>query len=289
MSPNEPSASTLSAAELAALERWEADHWIPLLVHEQVHHDVEHAFREGTGAVIYGPRGVGKTETVRRAIRTLEARESRRTMEDKTYEPRLISRYTSSTAGGAKTALADLMKHLTNADVANVTLRQSARNFSVAIGQVLQDRNIGLVVIDEAHQIATSNLEHLVGLLDIVREELEHRVGFVFVGNPGIRRALVKIQQMGQRIVTGLEFRAVKREEVAGHLPSFHPHLETLHGRLKKREWAEVERIMLGSMQGSPRRLVRLIELANGLAMTFRTPIDVQALRDAASQLADQI
>lgn len=289
MSPKKSSASTLSDAELAALERWVPCHWIPLLVHEQVQYHVDHAFRTGTSAVIYGPRGVGKTETVRRTIQTLEAQESRRTMEDKTYEPRLIRRYTSSTASGAKTALLDLMEHLINAPVRGVARRQSARSFSVAIGQVLQDKNIGLVVIDEAHQIATSNLEHLVGIPDIAMEELEHRVGFVFVGNPRIRRALVKIKQMGQRIVTELEFTAASREEVAGHLPSLHPHLETLHDRLKKREWAEAERIMLGSMQGSPRRLVRLIELANGLAMTFGKPIDVQTLRDAAAQLADQI
>lgn len=289
MSTSKKAPNTLSDADVDQLERWQPNYWIPLLVHEEVRLQIEHALRTGTSAVIYGQRGVGKTETVQRTIARLQQREVQRAMKDPNYQPKQIERYQTSTAGGAKTAIVDLMEYLTNAHVQNAGRQQSARSFSVAIGRVLQDYNVGLVVIDEAHKIAASNLDHLIAIPDIALEELDHRVGFVFVGNGRIRRSLAKIRQLGQRVVTDLEFTLAKREEIREHLPALHPHLQALHGALGKREWGTVESVLLTSMQGSPRRLVRLIELANGLAIKFRKPIDVQLLRDAASQLADQI
>lgn len=263
--------------------------WIDLAKHEEVEFHLQAALRHGHSVLVCGPRGVGKTASVQRYIENKLDRDVQKQMDDPQYQRREIIYYESSRAEGTQTALVDLMEEVGGMELSYTAKRKSGRALILDIARELRQGRIGLVCIDEAQQINAHNLDLLRQVPDMADQELDHTVGLVFIGNSGLRRSLIEIQQLGQRVSAEVEFGLLEQKHMAPLLPRLHPHLATLKETLDEDGWKPLEDEICVKVGGSLRRLERLLQLANHLVLDYGRPMDARMLNRAIDELADQV
>ena len=272
----------LTPDERAELEDWTSP-WEALGIHSEVDHQLERALNGQENTVIVGSRGLGKSETIKKAVARLEDSEMSRSADD---PPRKILYYESAEAAGAKTVLEDLFEEL-DSSISKHQIRVSSQR--TLINRLIQDLKLDgvtAICIDEAQNINAKNLEQLLLLYN--QAQLDgYPLGIVLVGNYGLLDNLREKGQLGQRITCELRFPEFKA--AAGTLPQWHPQLARLKTQLKRREWNAIKKRITTAANGSLRRLDAIVRNANDLALRLNRRIDVEVVEWVLDRLPSEV
>jgi type II secretory pathway predicted ATPase ExeA len=283
--------SKKGTGQLTPEERQELENWKPrylrLPVHALVEHQIKLAMAGVEDSIVIGPPGVGKTMSLQRAINDLRARESDRLLEAGDYMPAEIIYYLASVAKGLKTALVDLHEELFGTGVRVGAKFRTPQNLRDHVVEEVIRRNVRLICIDEAQFINSANLDLLRQVPDVARQR-GHQMSLMLVGNEALRESLVEIGQMGQRFTGEIKFPRISRAGAAKFLPDFHPHVARLKQTTPAGAWKRLEADLLLAINGNMRRLVRILENANHLALSMGEPVTERVLRLAIEKLAEE-
>jgi hypothetical protein len=283
--------SKKTGAELTPEERQELVGWtagfLKLPVHARLAYQMSLALSGLEDTVVIGPSGVGKSTSVRRVIEDCRRAESERLLNDLDHSPIEIIYYEASVAKGMKTALVDMHQSVLGSGVSVGNKFRTPQTLRDQIVDELIRRNIRLVCVDEAQFINSANLDLLRQVPDAARYR-GHAMSLVLVGTEKLRDSLVAIGQMGQRFSGEVKFERISRSAVAKHLPDFHPHVARMKASMTDPAWNRIESDFFLSANGTMRRLVRILENANQLALQLGTPVTEQVLRHAIKKLAEE-
>jgi thymidine kinase len=288
----------LTADQRAELLAWSPP-WYSMPVHAEVEYQLQRALDGKENTVIVGTRGVGKSETVRSAIRRVEAKELARVAEVKETEegenrdaqpilpsyPRGILYYEASKTSGSKTSLRDLLRELKRRVTPSEVRTWTPSDFVERTFQQARRKQVHLVCIDEAQFINPENLELLRQVPDLARTQ-NFRMGIVLVGDHRLRHNVAATGQLGQRYTGLVEF--PRFETLVGEIELWHPHLQVLKKRLNTKEWRLLTRTLALAASGSFRRLTAALENANALAYRLGRPLDDEVLAMAIEKLAPE-
>lgn len=274
----------LSKDERAALETWTPG-LLGMPVHRELEHQMEVCRKGIEDAIVIGPGGVGKTEMVKRFCNRMREEEARRTIEDPSHLPAEVLYYEASRATGPKTGLLDLYKALFGGASRVGARFQTPASLRDHIADELQRRNVRLICIDEAQLVDAANLDLLRQVPDAARSR-GHAMGLMLIGNEELRDSLVAIRQMGQRFSAEVQFHRISRKSVGPHFTGFHPHLPALKDSLKDAAWRSLEEEVFRRVNGSFRRLEKLVLNANELVLKFDRRMDEKIVRLAIGKLA---
>jgi hypothetical protein len=270
----------------------ELESWSPDFLQLSIHNELEHQLRLGMQgiehAVVIGPRGVGKTHSVKWILGELQAEEVERSLADPAYVPREVLYYEASRASGTKTVIIDLHEQIFGGGTRAAIRFHTAASLIDQIVAEVRSRGICLICVDEAQMIEPHNLDLLRQVPDRARA-LGHPLGLVLVGSEELREKVVAIQQLGQRFSAEIQMPLIDRKTVGPHLTGFHPHLDALKRGLKKSDWSEVEADLFRAARGKFRRLTTVLANANALALRFGRRLDGECLRLAIGKLADEV
>lgn len=291
--------SELTAEQRAELCDWSPP-WYAMPVHAEVEYQLSRGLAGEENTVILGSRGVGKSKTVRSAIRRVEAAElarlaklpleettasSSRSAAPPKYARRILY-YEASDASGSKTALRDLLKQLKRRVTPSEVRNWTPRDFVEQTVWHLQREQTHLVCIDEAQFVNVDNLE-LVRQVDDLAEANGLPLGIVLVGDHRLRDRVGATGQLGQRYTGLVEF--PRFETLMDQIELWHPHLQALKQQQKPREWRELTHKLTLAANGSFRRLVAVLENANALALRLGRPVDSEVLSMAIDKLAPEV
>ena len=261
--------------------------WIGFEVYELILYQVRLAAAGVENTVITGPKGVGKTSMVRRALDEFSDEEAERVAGTPEAEPvRNWVYYASGSADGRKTALRDLLGALGRSTSPGRMRHWSVRDHCEAAVTDLRgtagNRNARVVCIDEADRIDLDNLNDLRQVID----EADHRdypLGMILIGNGAVASHLAANAELGQRFSTAIAVGPFNGEEIRPRLPDLHPGLEALS---KEDGWDELADDILDAARGAVRRLERILENADIFARAKSRPLDDAAIRFALRKLA---
>ena len=299
MNENGSRGTKLTTDQRAELNAWSPP-WYSMPVHAEVEYQVTRALNGKENSIIVGTRGVGKSETVRSAIRGVEAAELERVANMQSDQSgassasapalptyaRAILYYEASESSGSKTALRDMLKKLKRRITPSEVRNWTPADFVEQAFKQLKRRNTHLVCIDEAQFINTENLELVRQVSDLARAN-SFPLGIVLVGDHRLRDRLGATGQLGQRYTGLVEF--PRFETLMGEVELWHPHLQILKKRLKAREWRMLTHKLTLAANGSFRRLVAVLENANALALRLGCPLDEEVLFMAIDKLAPEV
>lgn len=273
-----------SEPTMQALRDWKPG-FLELPVHRKLQHQVTVTMEGIEDAVVIGALGVGKSRSVERECKRIMEAEAIKTIDDPSHLPVEVIHYEASKAIGPKTALLDLYEGLFGSGSRVGARFQTPANLRAHIANEIIHRNIRLICIDEAQLISPDNLDLLRQVPDAVRAN-GHAMGLILIGTVTLRDSLVAIRQMGQRFSGEVVFKPISRSELAPHLACFHPHLPALKEDMGARNWAALEELLFRKVNGSFRRVVRVLENANQLVLKYDRAMDEKILRAAIDKLA---
>jgi hypothetical protein len=280
--------TVLTATERKELSTWDPD-FLYLPVHGPLQHQMNLCMDGVENAIVIGPRGPGKSYSVKWFKEEIEALEAEEFIQNPDYIPREVLSYQTSTANGTKTALIDLYAKLFGGGMSKAALRfHTAQSLRDQIVDEILRRRISLICIDEAQMISAGNLDLLRQVTDGAADS-SHPLGLLLIGNEGLRESLVEIQQLGQRFSAEIRFPPFTQQTVGPHLPGFHPHIARLKDTMGEKEWRRLESDLFAAVRGAFRRLMVILRNANALALRFDRPIDEPILRSAIEKLSDEV
>ncbi len=278
--------SKKNRAPLAELRDWSMP-WVEFNVHKLIRHQVRLAADGVESSVITGPKGTGKTSSVRRALRQFAKEEAGRCDRGGTATPiRRSKYYIAGTADGRKTALRDLLAELGRHVSPGQGRHWSVRDYLEAAVADLKgpagNRNIRVVCIDEADRINAANLDDLRKILDVAERD-GYPLGMILIGNDTVATSLARNAELGQRFSAAINVRRFDRDEVRPLLAGLHPGLGILSHQAG---WEDLVEEILDAAQGSMRRLERILENATVFALSKDGPFDEAAIEFALKKLA---
>lgn len=267
-------------------------HWTPPALRLPLLNDVRHQLRLAArgveSTVIEGTKGAGKTHAVRRALVEWEAEEAAREDFDPLRESCACGLWLdASDAQGSKTALLDL--HTTLVGRGGTRMRQvyTPLDFIRVCAHELQQRNIRVLVVDEAQKINASNMDQLRQVIDLTQQHA-HPFGILFVGTPPLRRTLAATGELGQRISGMITVARLELTDIETHLESLHPHLSLVRAELGTVGWRQLAQEVHQCSRGSLRRLVRIVEKAHALSLHAQQPITHDFVQLAMNRMAPE-
>jgi hypothetical protein len=291
---------TLSSEERDQLEAWEPP-WYAIPVHAELEYQLERGLDGKENTVVLGPRGVGKSSSVRNIIRRLEALELERVQGRMKKEvagarlspseaklppyPRRILYYQACEASGSKTAVSDLLLKLGRHVRPSEARSWSPTDIAERAYEEIKRNQVHLVCVDEAQHISANNLEHLRQVQDAARDD-KYRFGLVLIGDYRLRESLRMTGQLGQRFTGLVEFQGF--DEYVHSLENWHPHLTQLKKQLAPAQWQRLNKQILTAANGKFRRLIAILENANSLALKLDSRVNERVLELAIRKLAPE-
>ncbi len=276
---------------LSADERKELDAWRPPFLELPVHAEIRHQFEVAQQGVehtlVLGPPGVGKTVTLTALVDEHNTSAAAALLDDPTVDPTYALMYTASDARGPKTGLIDLYEVLAGRMGGGARRSWTPRDLIEQTAAELRAKRVTAVVIDEAHKISPQNIDLIRQVPDATARE-GHPVGLILAGTAALRDHVAATAQLGQRFSCEIAMGRFKPPEIAEHLDGFHPHLPRVRAELGAAEWRVLTRELFDAVQGSMRRLVRVLANANLLALKLSRPVDAEVLRFAVDKLGPE-
>ena len=204
----------LSKDERAALEEWSPG-FLGMPVHRELEHQMELCRKGIEDAIVVGPRGVGKTEAVKRFCDRMRAGRSatddRRSVPPAGGGPVLRSLAGHRAQDGSPRPVQGAVRRRRRGWALDSSRPPVCRDH---IADEVQRRNVRLICIDEAQLIDAANLDLLRQVPDAARSR-GHVMGLMLIGNEELRDSLVAIRQMGQRFSAEVKFHRISRKSVA--------------------------------------------------------------------------
>lgn len=240
--------------------------------------------------VIHGRTGVGKTHTIQHLIAEVEEAEAAKARAtDGAHTPRRIFAFTTSTADGRKTLLLDLYEAIAGEPLSAGNRRAwTPRHLIECIVTEVVAEGYHVIVVDEAQLADETNLQHLRLVGDIAAER-GHRLGIIVAGTEELREKLVRTGQLGQRFSCEIRLPRVTREEIGPHVVGFHPHLPALADQIGAARWDALVDDLFAKVNGTFRRLTRVLENANAIALGRGEWMTEEILRAALDKLAPEV
>ena len=271
----------MSENESKITDRWTMP-WIDLKVHELLWTHINAVAAGEDNLVVTGPKGLGKSQSTRRLLKRFEKEErQRREVRSGTERPRKYKMYASGRADGSKSALRDLMGALgyplSDRDWRSSTPTRIIEDVVAVMKGPAGTRGLRMICIDEADEISPSNLDDLRKVLD-KGEQSGYPIGMILIGNGPVAESLKANKELGERFGVSLTFSPPNEQLVIDNLPTLHPHLAILS---EAPGWDALSDRILNHMEGSWRRLEKLITAANRYANTKGTPLDENAFKFA--------
>ncbi len=289
---------------LSPEEHEESLEWTPMWyrqpVHSQVDHQMRKAFAGRENTIIIGPRGVGKSMTVKATAKRLQVEDMQRVSGERPVtgpdlvlerqgrlpaHPRDITYYVTAKADGRKTVLRDLLRELKARLPRGAQRTWTDTEWVERTVRELKERSVHLVCIDEAQEISVPNLELLKAVWDQAKAD-EYPLGMVLVGEHDLRDHMVAAKLLGQRFTCEIHF--PRFESLTAEIERWHPHLLRLKGSMKAPEWKKVAEQITDAANGSFRRLVAVLENMNEFALTMNRRVDVEIVELALANLAPE-
>lgn len=277
----------LSKDERVVLEQWSA-RFFAMPVHDELEHQLQLGIKGVEHTAVFGDRGVGKSYSIDRFCNRIRNREADAMLDDPTHMPVEVIYYESSPANGPKTGLMDLYQRLFGGDSRVGARFQSPTSLRDHIAAEVRRRNVRLICIDEAQMINSDNLDILRQVPDAALRNEQHVVGMMLIGDENLRDSLVEIRQLGQRFSGQVKFPQISRRELSAHWIGFHPHLTPLKEDLDGTDWRALEGDFFRTVNGSMRRLQRILENANELCLKWNRQLDEFVLRVAVEKIAGE-
>lgn len=268
------------------------DAWTPrflnLPIHAAVRLQLDNGLKNKESTVIVGPRGVGKTHTVRTQLEEIQREELRQQIATG-RPPRQVLWYATAQADGTKTILTDIYTKLKGRPMGKRNQQDwTPTAFIQQITEIVKDERYALICIDEAQHIDAHNINHLRQLIDAA-EEVGHGLQIILIGNEGLPREVAKTGQLGERFTGFVSFPRFSAGEVAPHLAEFHPGLGALRETLPAKAWKPLERQLFTAVRGSFRRLCKVLLNADELALRRGGPLTEQDVLLAIGKLPPEL
>lgn len=262
--------------------------FLNLPVHETVRYQVKLGLDNVESTVIVGPRGVGKTETMRLVIADTRKQQLAKQLSTGA-PPRNILSYATAEAQGTKTVLVDIYSQLRGRPMGRRSKQDwTPTEYVRQITERLREESYALIHIDEAQKISPANIDLLRQLMDAAHAQ-NHGLRVILAGNEELPRNVAETGQLGERFTGFVEFPPFSADSVAPHLAGFDPGLAALQSTLTAKEWKLNERALFGAAQGSFRRLCTILANARELGAHHGRTMSAQDLDLAIKKLPPTI